>query len=128
MGSITCTWRAVMSVPSKITSSMSSTLNASVTYLPGRVARRDERLHARRARFGVGMCGIGAGRGGGVVLSALAPSKIAVGAHVAVHLGEFSLDDPREVQDQPEIVELEMERQGGYGRDEVGEADHREHP
>jgi len=98
------------------------------------------------------MCGIGAGRGGGGVLSALAPSKIAirrnhstlrggravpsalapskvaVGAHVAVHLGELSLDDPREVQDQPEIVELEMERQRGYGRDEVGEADHREHP
>ena len=53
---------------------------------------------------------------------------MAVGAHVAVHLGEFSLDDPREIQDQPEIVELEVERQGGYGRDEVGEADHREHP
>ena len=65
---------------------------------------------------------------GGAVLSALAPSKIAVGTRVAVHLGEFSLDDPREIQDQPEIVELEMERQGGYGRDEVGEADHREHP
>ena len=128
MGSITCTWRAVMSVPSKITSSMSSTLNASVKYLPGRVARRTERVHARRALFGVGMCGVGAGRGWRAVLSALAPSKIAVGAHVAVHLGEFSLDDPREIQDQPEIVELEMERQRGYGRDEVGEADHREHP
>ena len=53
-GSITCTWRAVMSVPSKITSNMSSTLNASVKYLPGRGARHTEHSYAPRARFWCG--------------------------------------------------------------------------